>query len=226
MQKTAYAHWVNWIIRKAHSRQRSCQSCSWEQSRRAAAPRSYAARCMIAPVLTHAETRFKCTKTFFHYPNLYLDWSHVCVFISSSTLIPPSVCSSRALTSTHSAWHQALWLGAPWPALIHRRGCKWRRSEIDRAKDSPVKVKGKQTFSFPRLQPLALTLLHSTLYEIYMTHQKGHKSLFDCGTIPEKYISRHLFCCWSWETEWKPAHALTHIHLQTAPGLKGKEARK
>lgn len=224
MQKTAYAHWVNWIIRKAHSRQRSCQSCSWEQSRRAAAPRSSAARWMIVPVLTHAEARFKCTETFFHYPNLYLDWSHVCVFISSSTLIRPSVFSSRALTSTHSAWHRAMWLGAPWPALMHRRGCKWRRSEIDRGKDSPVKVKGKQTFSFPRLQPLVLTPPLQSLWNLH-----------DASERPQEPL-------WLWNHPWKihqlPSFLLlelrdrmkTHPHAysfaNSAPGLKGKEARK
>lgn len=65
---------------------------------------------------------------------------------------------------------------------------KWDRQQQRQL----VRVKGKQTLGFPELQLLSLTLLPFTRYKIYMTHQKGHKSLFDCGTLPEKYISRHL----------------------------------
>ena len=72
-----------------------------------------------------------------------------------------------------------------------------------------VRFKGKQTLGFPQLQLLSVSPPRSALYKIYMTHQKGHKSLFDCGTMPEKYISRHLFWRRSWETKWKYTR---HVH--------------
>lgn len=77
--------------------------------------------------------------------------------------------------------------------MIHRGEGKWRRSEKDSCKDEPSDFKGKQTLGFPELQLLFCVSPLSTLYKIYMTHQKGHKSLFDFGTRPEKYISCHLF---------------------------------
>lgn len=57
----------------------------------------------------------------------------------------------------------------------------------------PVREKAKQTLGSAEKQLLSLTLLCYTLYKIYMTHQKGHKSLFDCGAMSEKYISCYIF---------------------------------
>lgn len=62
-------------------------------------------------------------------------------------------------------------------------------------------------------------LLCSHLYEIYMMHQKSHKSLFDCGTEAEKYISQFF----GGETESKHTqeqsdiytHSCSHTHRLT-----------
>lgn len=204
MQWRAYAHWANWIIRKAHSRPKTCQNRSWGKYMRPwiCCPRP-------RPTQTHTEHTFHMT-FLFPYANQAAGFcscsGRLCTPPPPLHLThpppPPISCEPVELwhphTSTRSLWHRALWWDAPWPALIHGRESKWRGSKIDRSKDSPSELKANRHLAFQSCS-CSLWLLRSTLYKIYMTHQKGHKSLFDCGTVSEKYISRHLF----WRKGWK-----------------------
>lgn len=101
--------------------------------------------------ITDTRTKTHVSNTVWHPPPLckcsikLCGCSQVCALIASHTSFPPSACEpGRALTCTHSVWHQALWWDAPWPALIHRGGSKWRGSKTDRSKGSLSELKANR----------------------------------------------------------------------------------
>ena len=98
MQWRAYAHSANWIIRKAHSRPRTCQNCSWGKYVRAWAPcpRTLLRWNMSTHWHTHTHTH---TQTHTHFTSVW----HGSHYANGTLACCASCIEVRASVSPHTA---------------------------------------------------------------------------------------------------------------------------